>query len=291
MLTGSITAIITPFKNGEVDYGAFERLIEFQIANNTDGILVCGTSGESPTLSYEEHESVIEFAVKSAKKRIHIMAGTGANSTEEALRFTTFAKAVGADSALLVVPYYNKPTQEGLYRHFSKIAKEVDIDIYIYNIPSRTGIEISVDTLERLAKDYPNIKGSKESTPNMDRISEILKRIPHFTVFSGDDSLTLPMMSLGAKGVVSVVSNVMPKEIKELTSYALKGDFEKARDMHYYLLDMFKIMFIETNPIPVKTALSLMGMVKKEFRLPLCEMLPQNEEKLKEALKRYNLLV
>ena len=290
MLTGSITAIITPFKNGEVDYGAFERLIEFQIANGTDGILVCGTSGESPTLSYEEHESVIEFAVKSAKKRIHIMAGTGANSTEEALRFTTFAKAVGADSALLVVPYYNKPTQEGLYRHFSKIAKEVDIDIYIYNIPSRTGIEISVDTLERLAKDHPNIKGSKESTPNMDRISEILKRIPNFTVFSGDDSLTLPMMSLGAKGVVSVVSNVMPKEIKELTSYALKGDFEKARNMHYYLLEMFKIMFIETNPIPVKTALSLMGMVKKEFRLPLCEMLPQNEEKLKEVLKRYKLI-
>lgn len=290
MLTGSITAIITPFKNGEVDYGAFERLIEFQIANGTDGILVCGTSGESPTLSYEEHESVIEFAVKSAKKRIHIMAGTGANSTEEALRFTTFAKAVGADSALLVVPYYNKPTQEGLYRHFSKIAKEVDIDIYIYNIPSRTGIEISVDTLERLVKDHPNIKGSKESTPNMDRISEILKRIPNFTVFSGDDSLTLPMMSLGAKGVVSVVSNVMPKEIKELTSYALKGDFEKARNMHYYLLEMFKIMFIETNPIPVKTALSLMGMVKKEFRLPLCEMLPQNEEKLKEVLKRYKLI-
>ncbi len=290
MLTGSITAIITPFKNGEVDYGAFERLIEFQIANGTDGILVCGTSGESPTLSYEEHESVIEFAVKSAKKRIHIMAGTGANSTEEALRFTTFAKAVGADSALLVVPYYNKPTQEGLYRHFSKIAKEVDIDIYIYNIPSRTGIEISVDTLERLVKDHPNIKGSKESTPNMDRISEILKRIPNFTVFSGDDSLTLPMMSLGAKGVVSVVSNVMPKEIKELTSYTLKGDFEKARNMHYYLLEMFKIMFIETNPIPVKTALSLMGMVKKEFRLPLCEMLPQNEEKLKEVLKRYKLI-
>jgi len=290
MLTGSITAMITPFKNGEVDYGALERLIEFQIANGTDGILVCGTSGESPTLSYEEHEAVIEFAVKSAKKRIHIMAGTGANSTEEALRFTTFAKAIGADSALLVVPYYNKPTQEGLYKHFSKIAKEVDIDIYIYNIPSRTGIEISVDTLERLAKDYPNIKGSKESTPNMDRISEILKRIPHFTVFSGDDSLTLPMMSLGAKGVVSVISNVMPKEVKELTSYALKGDFEKARSMHYHLLEIFKIMFIETNPIPVKTALSLMGMVKKEFRLPLCEMLPQNEDKLKEVLKKYSLI-
>ena len=290
MLTGSITALITPFKNGEVDYGALERLIEFQIANGTDGILVCGTSGESPTLSYEEHEAVIEFAVKSAKKRIHIMAGTGANSTEEALRFTTFAKAIGADSALLVVPYYNKPTQEGLYRHFSKIAKEVDIDIYIYNIPSRTGIEISVDTLERLAKDHPNIKGSKESTPNMDRISEILKRIPDFIVFSGDDSLTLPMMSLGAKGVVSVISNVMPKEVKELTSYALNGDFEKARNMHYYLLEIFKIMFIETNPIPVKTALSLMGMVKKEFRLPLCEMLPQNEEKLKEVLKKYKLI-
>ncbi|MGC8677598.1 MAG: 4-hydroxy-tetrahydrodipicolinate synthase [Hydrogenobaculum sp.] len=290
MLTGSITAIVTPFKNGEVDYGAFERLIEFQIANGTDGVLVCGTSGESPTLSYEEHEAVIEFAVKSAKKRIHIMAGTGANSTEEALRFTTFAKAVGADSALLVVPYYNKPTQEGLYRHFSKIAKEVDIDIYIYNIPSRTGIEISVDTLERLAKSHPNIKGSKESTPNMDRISEILKRIPNFTVFSGDDSLTLPMMSLGAKGVVSVISNVMPKEVKELTTHALKGDFEKARQMHYHLLEIFKVMFIETNPIPVKTALSLMGMVKKEFRLPLCEMLPQNEEKLKEVLKKYSLI-
>ncbi len=290
MLKGSITALITPFKNGNVDYGALEKLVEFQIEDGTDGILVCGTSGESPTLSYEEHEAVIEFAVKSSKNRIHIMAGTGANSTEEAIRFTSFAKAVGANSALLVVPYYNKPTQEGLYRHFSKIAKEVDIDIYIYNIPSRTGIEISVDTMERIAKEHPNIKGSKESTPNMDRISEILKRIPNFTVFSGDDSLTLPMMSLGAKGVVSVVSNIMPKELKKLTDYALNGDYEKAREMHYYLLDMFKILFIETNPVPVKTALSLMNMVKKEFRLPLCEMIPQNEEKLKEVMKRYNLL-
>ncbi len=290
MLKGSITALITPFKNGEVDYAALERLIEFQIEGGSDGILMCGTSGESPTLSYEEHEAVIEFAVKSSKKRIHIMAGTGANSTEEALRFTMFAKAVEADSALLVVPYYNKPTQEGLYRHFAKIAEEVDIDIYIYNIPSRTGIEISVDTLERLAKDYPNIKGSKESTPNMDRISEIINKIPGFTVFSGDDSLTLPMMSLGAKGVISVISNVLPKEVKSLVEHALRGDFEKARKFHYYLLEIFKIMFIETNPIPVKTALSLMGYVKKEFRLPLCEMLPQNEEKLKEVLKKYKLI-
>lgn len=290
MLKGSITALITPFKNGEVDYGALERLIEFQIEGGSDGILVCGTSGESPTLSYEEHEAIIEFAVKSAKKRIHIMAGTGANSTEEALRFTSFAKAVGADSALVVVPYYNKPTQEGLYKHFSKIAREIDIDIYIYNIPSRTGIEISVDTMERLAKDYQNIKGSKESTPNMDRISEILKRIPDFTIFSGDDSLTLPMMSLGAKGVVSVVSNVMPKEIRTLVNYALTQDYESARTMHYFLLEMFKILFIETNPIPVKTALALMNMVKKEFRLPLCEMLPENEEKLKGVLRKYNLI-
>jgi len=199
---------------------------------------------------------------------------------------------VGADACLLVVPYYNKPTQEGLYQHFKTVADEVDIPIILYNIPSRTGVEIAPETIYRLVKDCPNIVGSKESTPSMDRISE-LKRLlgENFTILSGDDSLTLPMMALGAKGVISVANNIMPREVKALVDYALKGDFQKAREMHYYLFDLFKVLFIETNPIPVKTACWALGMCEKEFRLPLCPMKPENEEKLIQTLKKYKLPV
>ncbi len=290
MFEGSIVALITPFKNGEVDYEALKRLIDFHVENGTDAILVCGTTGESPTLTFEEHDKVVEFAVKYAKGRIKVIAGTGANATHEALHLTAHAKEVGADAALLVVPYYNKPTQEGIYRHFETIAKEVDIPIIIYNIPSRTGVEISVDTIYRLVSKYPHIVGSKESVPSMDRISEIKRRLgDNFTILSGDDSLTLPMMALGAKGVISVANNVMPKEVKELTKSALEGDFKRARELHYYLYDLFKVLFIETNPIPVKTACWMLGLCEKEFRLPLCEMKPENEQKLRETLKKYNL--
>ena len=290
MFSGSIVALITPFKNGEVDYEALARLIDFHVENGTDAILVCGTTGESPTLTFEEHDRVVEFAVKHAKGRIKVIAGTGANATHEAVHLTAHAKEVGADAALLVVPYYNKPTQEGIYRHFATVAEEVDIPIILYNIPSRTGVEISVDTVYRLVSKYPNIVGSKESTPNMDRISEMRKRLGDtFAILSGDDSLTLPMMALGAKGVISVANNVVPKEVKALTRYALEGNFKKAREIHYELYDLFKVLFIETNPIPVKTACWMMGMCEKEFRLPLCGMKPENEKKLRETLKRCNI--
>jgi Dihydrodipicolinate synthase/N-acetylneuraminate lyase len=292
MFEGSIVALITPFKGGEVDYQALENLIEFHISNHTDAILVCGTTGESPTLTFEEHKKVIEEAVRIARGRIKIIAGTGANATHEAIELSTHAQRVGADACLLVAPYYNKPTQEGLYRHFKAIAKEVSIPIILYNIPSRTGVEIAPETIYRLAKEHENIIGSKESTPNMDRISELKKLLGgNFTILSGDDSLTLPMMALGAKGVISVANNIMPREVKQMVDYALKGDFKKAREMHYYLYELFKVLFIETNPIPVKTACWALGMCEKEFRLPMCEMKPENERKLISVLKAYNLLV
>jgi 4-hydroxy-tetrahydrodipicolinate synthase len=292
MFEGSIVALITPFKGGEVDYQALENLIEFHINNHTDAILVCGTTGESPTLTFEEHKKVIEEAVRIARGRIKIIAGTGANATHEAIELSTHAQRVGTNACLLVAPYYNKPTQEGLYRHFKAIAKEVSIPIILYNIPSRTGVEIAPETIYRLVKEHENIIGSKESTPNMDRISE-LKRLlgDNFTILSGDDSLTLPMMALGARGVISVANNIMPREVKQMVDYALKGDFKKAREMHYYLYELFKVLFIETNPIPVKTACWALGMCEKEFRLPMCEMKPENERKLISVLKAYNLPV
>jgi len=290
MFKGSIVALITPFKEGEVDFQALAKLIDFHVDNGTDAILVCGTTGESPTLTFEEHEKVVEFAVKHAKGRIKVIAGTGANATHEAVHLTAHAKDVGADGALLVVPYYNKPTQEGLYRHFATVAEEVDIPIILYNIPSRTGVEISVDTVYRLVSNYPNVVGSKESTPNMDRISELYKKLgENFSILSGDDSLTLPMMALGAKGVISVANNIIPKEIKALTEFALQGRFDKARQLHYQLHDLFKVLFLETNPIPVKTACWMLGMCEKEFRLPMCEMKPENEAKLRQVLRKHNL--
>jgi len=290
MFEGSIVALITPFKDGEVDYEALGNLIEFHVKNGTDAILVCGTTGESPTLTFEEHEQVIEFAVKKAAGRIKVIAGTGGNATHEAIHLTSHARQVGADGALVVVPYYNKPTQKGVYEHFKAVAKEVDIPIIIYNIPSRTCVEISVETMYKLVSECENIVASKESTPNMDRISEIVKKLGNnFSVLSGDDSLTLPMMALGARGVISVANNIMPREVKELTAAALKGDFKKAREIHYYLHDLFKVLFVETNPIPVKTACWMLGMCEKEFRLPLTEMSPENEDKLREVLQKYNL--
>jgi 4-hydroxy-tetrahydrodipicolinate synthase len=292
MFQGSMVALITPFKDGEVDYASIDQIIEFHINNHTDALVVCGTTGESATLTFEEHEKVVEYVVKRAKGRIKVIAGTGANATHEAIELTAHAKHVGADACLSVVPYYNKPTQEGIYRHFKTIADEVDIPIILYNIPSRTGVEIAPETVYRLAKDCPNIVGTKESTPNMDRISELMKLLgDNFVVLSGDDSLTLPMMALGAKGVISVANNIVPVEVKNMVDYALKGDFKKALELHLYLFELFKVLFIETNPIPVKTACWALGMCEKEFRLPLCEMKPENEKKLIETLKKYGLPV
>ncbi len=292
---GSVIAMITPFKNNgkEVDYESFKKLIDYQIENGTDAILVCGTTGESPTLTYEEHESVIKFAVDYVNGRVPVIAGTGANSLHEAIELTGFAKEVGADAALVVVPYYNKPNQEGIYRHYKTLAKEVDIPIIVYNIPGRTCREIEVSTLARLREECPNIVGSKESVGNMDRISEIKQTLGEdFIVLSGDDSLTLPMMSLGADGVISVANHILPKEVKAMVSAALEGDFKTARELHYKLFPLFKAMFMDTNPIPVKTAAWMLGLIEeKSFRLPLCEMSPEKEEKLREVLRSYGLEV
>jgi len=290
MFQGSVVALITPFKEGQVDYEALARLIDFHVEGGTDALLVCGTTGESPTLTFEEHEKVIEFAVEKAKGRIKVIAGTGGNATHEAVRLTRHAQEAGADGALVVVPYYNKPTQRGLYEHFKAVAKEVDIPVIVYNIPSRTCVEIAPDTLLQIRKECENVVGSKESTPNMDRISELVSKLGEdFSVLSGDDSLTLPMMALGAKGVVSVANNLLPRQVKELTRKALEGDFKGAREVHYKLYPLFKALFMETNPIPVKTALWMLGMCEKEFRLPLTPMPPEKEEKLREVLRSYGL--
>ncbi len=294
-IRGSIIAMITPFKNGgkEVDYESFKRLIDYQIENGTDAILVCGTTGESPTLSYEEHENVIKFAVEYVNGRVSVIAGTGANSLHEAVELTGFAKEAGADAALVVVPYYNKPNQEGIYRHYKTLAKEIDIPIIVYNIPGRTCREIEVSTLARLKEECPNIVGSKESVVNMDRISEIRQTLGEdFVILSGDDSLTLPMMALGANGVISVANHILPKEVKAMVSAALNGDFKEARELRYKLFPLFKAMFMDTNPIPVKTAVWMLGLIEeKSFRLPLCEMSPEKEKRLREVLSSYGLNV
>lgn len=267
-LKGLYTALTTPFKNGKVDYETLARLVEMQIRNGADGIAPVGTTGESPTLNYEEHSKVISEVVRIAAGRCKVMAGSGANSTEEALSLTKQAKADGADFSLQVTPYYNKPSQEGLYRHFSTIADSCDIPIVLYNIPGRSGVPIAAETIARLAKNS-NVIGVKEAGGSVDRISEILS-LCDIDILSGDDSLTLPMMAAGAKGVVSVASNVIPKEMKELVDLCDKGDYAAARVLQKKLYRFFKAMTIETNPIPVKAAMAMRGLMELEYRLPLC---------------------
>jgi 4-hydroxy-tetrahydrodipicolinate synthase len=290
MFSGSYVAIVTPFKNNEVDYEKIKELVKFHIENKTDGIVPCGTTGESSTLSHEEHESVIETVVKSANKKIKVIAGTGSNNTAEALRLTQFAKKVGADACLLISPYYNKPTQKGMYQHFKKIADAVDIPIMLYNIQSRTGVNIEPETIAKLTKDCKNIVAVKEASGSLDQMSKIKFLSPEIELLSGDDSLTLPLLSIGGVGVVSVVGNIVPKDVSEMVWSYLKGDIKKAQELHYKLFPLVKAMFIETNPIPIKTAMGLLGMCSPELRLPMSEMEPANVEKLKKALKDYGLL-
>jgi len=290
MFSGSYVAIITPFKNNEVDYEKIKELVKFHIENKTDGIVPCGTTGESSTLSHEEHELVIETVVKSANKKIKVIAGTGSNNTAEALRLTQFAKKVGADACLLISPYYNKPTQKGMYQHFKKIADAVDIPIMLYNIQSRTGVNIEPETIKKLVKDCRNIVAVKEASGSLDQMSKIKFLCPEIELLSGDDSLTLPLLSIGGVGVVSVVGNIVPKDVSEMVWSYLKGDIKKAQEFHYKLFPLVKAMFIETNPIPIKTAMGLLGMCSPELRLPMSEMEPENVEKLKKALKDYGLL-
>jgi len=290
MFSGAIVAIVTPFKKGKVDEEALRRLIEEQIAAGTDGIAPCGTTGESTTLSHEEHDRVIEITIDAARKRVPVIAGTGSNSTAEALRLTRHAWEAGADAALMVCPYYNRPTQEGLYHHYRTIAEEVPIPIIVYNIASRTGVNMLPETLARLAK-IPNIVGVKEASGSLKQMSDVIQLCgPDFAVLSGDDIFTLALLAIGGKGVISVISNVAPADMAAMVDAFAAGDLQKARALHYRMSPLIDALFIETNPIPVKAALSLMGKIDYELRLPLCRMLPKNEESLKKAMQAYGLI-
>jgi 4-hydroxy-tetrahydrodipicolinate synthase len=291
MFKGSIVAIVTPFKNGKVDEKKFKELIDFQIKNGSSGIVPCGTTGESATLSFAEHERAIEITIKQVRKRIPVIAGTGSNSTEEAIMLTKQAASAGADASLQVSPYYNRPTQKGLYEHFKAIANSVNIPIILYNIASRTGVNIEPETIAKLVNDCKNIVGVKEASGNLEQMSRIKQLCgPNFDLISGDDALTLPVLGIGGRGIISVVSNIVPKDVASMVSEFEKGNLKKAQSIHYKLLPLIKAMFIETNPIPVKTAMGLLGMCDPDLRLPLCSMAPENLEKLKKALKEYGLL-
>ena len=290
MFGGAIVAIVTPFKNGLVDEDAFRQLIEEQIAAGTDGIVPCGTTGESTTLSHEEHDRVIEIAIDAVKKRVPVIAGTGSNSTAEALRLTRHAWEAGADGALLVCPYYNRPTQEGLYLHYRTVAEKVPIPIIVYNIPSRTGTNMFTETLARLAK-IPNIVGVKEASGSIKQMSDVIHMCgPDFDVLSGDDIFTLPLLALGGRGVISTVSNVVPGDMAGLVDAFAAGDLEKARALHFRMSPLIDAIFIETNPIPVKAALAMMGKIDSELRLPLCPMTEKNEAVLKKVMQEYGLI-
>ncbi len=291
MFNGSIVALITPFRNGKVDEKKIKEIIEFQIKNGTSGIVPCGTTGESATLSTAEHERVIEITVEKVNKRVPVIAGTGSNSTEEAINLTKHAQACGANASLQVAPYYNRPTQKGLYEHFKAIAEAVDIPIVLYNIASRTGVNIEPETIAKLANDYKNIVGVKEASGNLEQMSRIKALCPdNFDLISGDDGLTLPVLSLGGTGIISVVANIVPRDVVNLVKEFQKGNVAKARSLHYKLLPLIKAIFIETNPIPIKTAMGLLGICEPDLRLPMTAMLPENAEKLRKALKEYGLL-
>ncbi|ACX73423.1 dihydrodipicolinate synthase [Methanocaldococcus vulcanius M7] len=288
MFKGVYPAIITPFKNGEVDFEGLEDHLNFLIENGVSGVVAVGTTGESPTLSHEEHKKVIEKVVDIANGKIQVIAGAGSNCTREAVELSIFAEDVGADAILSITPYYNKPTQEGLKKHFEKIAQSVNIPIVLYNVPSRTALNLEPKTVKVLSEEYSNISAVKEANPNLSQVSELIQN--GITVLSGNDELTLPIMSLGGKGVVSVVANIVPREFVEMVDSALKGDFEKAREIHYKLFPLMKAMFIETNPIPVKTALNMMGRPAGELRLPLCEMSSEHKQVLEKILKDLGLI-
>ena len=290
MFQGAFTAMITPFRGGQVDLNRLRANVQFQIHEGTDGLVPVGTTGESPTLSHEEHRLVIECVVQTAAGKVKVIAGTGSNSTAEALELTEHARIVGADSALVVNPYYNKPSQEGMYRHFMKIA-DVGLPIVLYNIPGRTAVTLTPPTIARLAK-HQNIVAIKEATGSMDTASEIrsLCDPATLTILSGDDSLTLPLMAIGGKGVISVLSNLLPNRVKRLTEAALSGDTARARQIHLQLFPLFKAMFIETNPIPIKTAMALAGKDSGELRLPLCEMYLENREQLEKRLREHRVI-
>jgi 4-hydroxy-tetrahydrodipicolinate synthase len=286
MFTGTYTAIVTPFKNGQLDAAALQRLIRRQIQGGVDGIVPVGTTGESPTVDYEEHLEVIALTVKYAAGRVKVLAGTGANSTSEAVYLTREAEKIGADGSLQVAPYYNKPTQEGLFQHFQEIARTTKLPIVLYSIPGRCGVEIGVETVRRLARECKNVIGIKEAGGSCDRVSQLRAALgPKFVIQSGDDSLSLPFMAVGADGVISVASNVIPRGVAQMVSAFQRGQIRKASQLHAKLYPLFKDLFIETNPVPVKAALAMMGLIAEEYRLPLVPMSATNRAKLRATLK------
>jgi 4-hydroxy-tetrahydrodipicolinate synthase len=290
MFKGSIVAIVTPFKRGEVDEDGYRELIEFQINNGTGAIVPCGTTGESATLNMAEHGRVIDIAVDTVKGRIPVIAGAGGNSTHEAIQLTRHAKEAGADATLQVTPYYNKPTQEGLYQHFKAIAEAVPLPQVLYNVPGRTGVNMLPETVARLAE-LPEVVAIKEASGNLGQMAEILKLAgDKITLLSGDDNVTLPVLALGGKGVISVIANIVPKDSADMVKAWEDRDISKAKELFYKLLPLSQAMFYESNPIPVKTSLSLMGRIDGEMRLPLAPMSSTNRERLEKVLKDYGLI-
>jgi len=291
MFSGAFTALVTPFRNGEVDVEALEGIVEFQIEQGIHGLVPCGTTGETPSMSEAEDRLVIETTVRVTNGRVPVIAGTGSNSTDTAIKYTKMAEDVGADGSLQVAPYYTKPTQEGLYRHFAAIAENTDLPIVLYNIPGRTSVTISAETTARLSE-IPNIVGTKEATHSMDMASDIRRLCgEEFDILSGDDSLTLPLMSLGGRGVISVSSNVAPAAVSDLVNTLLNDDWDRGRELHYDLLPLFRALFVETNPIPVKTAASILGLCSDEMRLPMIPLSGDNLDTLRRVMDECNHLL
>jgi len=288
---GSIVAMVTPFRNGKIDEPKVKELVEMHVTQGTDAIVPCGTTGESPTLSHDEHRHMVELVVQTAAGRIPIIAGTGSNSTAEAIELTKHAAHAGASGALVVNPYYNKPTQEGLYRHFRAVAEATALPILVYNIQGRTAVNIETDTMVRLVRDCQTIVGVKEASGSLDQMSQVILACgPDFSVISGDDNITLPLLAIGGRGVISVIANLVPRETSEMVHAALDGDWKRARDLHYKLFPLARAAFLETNPIPIKEAMAMTGMLEPEFRLPMCRMGDGNREKLRAILTAYGLV-
>ena len=288
---GSIVALVTPFRHGKIDEPKVKALVELHVKSGTDAIIPCGTTGESPTLSHDEHRHMIELTIAAAAGRIPVIAGTGSNSTAEAIDLTKHAERAGAQGALVVNPYYNKPTQEGLYRHFRAVAEATTLPILVYNIQGRTAVNVETDTMARLARDCATIVGVKEASGSLDQMSQVILACgPDFSVLSGDDNITLPLLAIGGRGVVSVIANIVPRETSEMVHAALDNDWKRARELHYKLFPLARAAFLETNPIPIKEMMAMAGIVEPEFRLPMCRMGDANREKLRAILTSYGLV-
>jgi len=287
MKKGVFTALVTPFKNGEVDYDALEKNVEFQIKNGITGLLALGTTGETPTLTEEEKEKIVKTVVKVANRKVPVMVGAGTNSTLKTVEASRMAKKWGADILLIVTPYYNKPTSDGIFLHFKAVNDALDIPIIVYNIQGRTGRNIETSLLKKINEECNNVIGVKEASGNFNQMMEVIQELPsNFLVYSGDDAMTLPLISVGGVGVVSVISNLFPKEVVEMVKHGLNGEFDKARKIHYKLLPFVKAAFIETNPIPIKAAMAMRGMIEEEYRLPMCKITSKGREFLKNTLNR-----